>query len=276
MTEEDKTKESPDTDKTLELTDEKPPVMGEGEELVEGKEGEETTASIIEQAEEETLSPELEAIMKKKGFKDLGEFAKAYEASEKKQTELEKDARLRSLTEVPPRPKAERTLADVPVLTKDPYDMSKEEFDAYQGQREKAVEQRLVARYEDAEADKKWDREYRETMAVVNKDPKRFGEIKPQLQELHAKYPDAPMSEIYPVADEMEKAQSQSNRDKFIRDTFGANVDVDKLKTIVSKVRPAEIAGAGGAGAMNVNKTGQQKADEDLWSDIEKADKIRE
>ena len=275
MTEE-KIKESPDSDKTLELTDDKPAKMGEGEELVKGKEGEETTASITEQAEEEKLSPELEELMKKKGFKDLGEFAKAYEASEKKQTELEKDARLRSLTEVPPRPKAERTFTEVPALTKDPYDMSKEEFDAYQGQREKAVEQRLVARYEDAEADKKWDREYRETMAVVNKDPKRFGEIKPQLQELHAKYPDAPMSEIYPVADEMEKAQSQSNRDKFIRDTFGANVDVDKLKTIVSKARPAIVSDAGGTGATNIAKAGEQKAVEMIWSGIEKADKRRE
>lgn len=273
---EDKTKESPDTDKTLELTDDKPAKMGEGEELVEGKEGEETTPPDTGKGEEEKLSPELEELMKKKGFKDLGEFAKAYEASEKKQTELEKDARLRSLTEVPQRPKVERTFTEVPALTKDPYDMSKEEFEDYQGKREKRFQEKLTAMYEDAEADKKWGREYRETMAVVNKDPKRFGEIKPQLQELHAKYPDAPMSEIYPVADEMEKTQSQSNRDKFIRDTFGANVDVDKLKTIVSKVRVPVVSDAGGTGATNVTKTGKQKAEEAIWEGIEKSDKRRE
>lgn len=194
----------------------------------------------------------------------------------KKQTELEKDARLRSLTEVPERPKTERTFTEVPELTKDPYDMSKEEFAEYQAKRERAFEERMVAKYEDAEADKKWDREYRETMAVVNKDPKRFNEIKPQLQELHAKYPNAPLSEIYPVADEMEKAASQQNRDKFLKETFGPNADVDKLKTLISKVRVPVVSDVGGAGAANVSKTGKQKAVDTIWSAIEGADTRRD
>ena len=275
MTEEIK-KDSPDKDKGLELTDDKPPDMGTGEELVEGKEGEETEASIIEQAEEEKLSPELEELMKKKGFKDLGEFAKAYEASEKKQTELEKDARLRSLTEVPARPRVERTFTEVPELAKDPYDMSKEEFGEYQTKREKAFEERMVAKYEDAEADKKWDREYRETMAVVNKDPERFEVLKPQLQALHARYPKAPLSEIYSIADETEKVHSQKRKEEFIRETFGPNADVDKLKTLVSKVRPATVSDAGGTGAANVNKTDKQKAAEAIWAGITDAEVRKE
>lgn len=83
MSDEDKTKDSPDKDKGLELTDDKPPDMGKGEELVEGKEGDETLPPDMGEGGEETLSPELEALMKKKGFKDVNELATAYEASEK-------------------------------------------------------------------------------------------------------------------------------------------------------------------------------------------------
>ena len=273
MTEE---KARPDTDNEQELGKDPVPKMGAGEDLPEGKVAKETEASITEQAEEEKLSPELEELMKKKGFKDLSEFAKAYEASEKKQTELEKDARLRSLTQVPERPKQEREIKPYPELTKEPYDMSKEEYEVFRKQEREAFKDELTGMYEDAEADKKWNREYRETMAVVNKDPERFEALKPTLATLHTKYPDAPLSEIYPLADEMEKSQNQRRKDEFIKETFGPNVDVDKLKTLVSKVRPAEIAGAGGAGAANVNKTGQQKAEEAIWDGIKESDKRRE
>ncbi len=264
--------ESPDKDKTLEEEGiEKPPKMGAGEELPE--EGKEE-----EKAEEAKLSPELEATMKRKGFKDPAELAKAYDASEKKQTELEKEARLRSLTtEIPQRPKAERTFTEVPALTKDPIDMTKEEFETYQGAREKRFTEELTAKYEDAEADKKWDREYRETMAIVNKDKKRFAEITPQLQELHTRYPDAPLSEIYPVADEMEKTQRVSRRTDFRKETIGPDTtpeDIARLKTVRSKARPAVVSDAGGAGA--VGKVGKQKAEDAIWENIEKADVRRD
>ena len=274
MTDEDKTKESPVTDKTLDETGiEKPPDMGVGEEIPEGKEGEKTSPDT----EEVKLSPELEATMKRKGFKDPAELAKAYDASEKKQTELEKDARLRSLTaEIPQRPQVERTFTEVPALTKDPIDMTKEEFEDYQGKREKRFTEEITAKYEDAEADKKWNREYRETMAVVNKNPKRFAEIKPQLQELHARHPDAPLSEIYPLADEMEKTQKVKTSESFIKEVFGADTtieDVARLKTVMSKARPAVVSdtpGAGGTGG------GKQKAEDVIWNSIEKADMRRD
>ena len=126
MADEDKTKESPVTDKTLEETGiEKPPEMGKGEEIPEGEKGKETPPL----EKEEELSPELEETMQRKGFKSPAELAKDYDASEKKQTELEKEARLRSLTtEIPQRPKVERTFTEVPALTKDPIDMTKEEY----------------------------------------------------------------------------------------------------------------------------------------------------
>ena len=262
---EEKKIESPDTDKTLELTDDKLPDMGKGEELVEEKVGEGT--------EEEKLSPELEATMKRKGFKTPDELAKAYDASEKRQTELEKDARLKSLmpSGIPERPKTEREFTPYPELEKEPIDMSKAEFEAYQGQREKAHDERLIAKYEDAEADKKWKRDHEEVMRVVNKDPTRFEEIKPQLRTLHQRYPDAPLEEIYPMADEMEKEQSKKRGDKFLKDTFGADADIDKLKTVISRVRPPVIADATGT-----KGSGKQKPEDKIWDDIAKADMRRD
>jgi hypothetical protein len=274
MTEE---KARPDTDNEQELGKDSVPKMGEGETLPEGKEGEETTAPEIGKAEEQKLTPELEATMKRKGFKNVDELAKAYDASERAQTELEKDARLRSLTTaIPERPKAERTFTEVPELTEEPFNMSKEGLDAYLTKREKRAREELEAAYTDAEADKKWNRDYRETMAVVNKDPKRFAEIKPQLQELHAKYPDAPLSEIYPVADEMEKTQSSKKKDNFISEVFGPNTtqdDIAKLKTVMSKARPAVVSDAGGTGATGA---GKKKAEDTIWDAIAGADVRRD
>lgn len=273
MTEEEK-KDSPDTDKGLEEPGiEKPPEMGKGEEVPEGEVGKEAPLDT----EELKLNPELEATMKRKGFKDVSELAKAYDASERKQTELEKEARLRSLTtEIPQRPKAERTFTEVPGLTKEPFDMSREEFEDYQGKREKRFKEELTAMYEDAEADKKWDQEYRATMAVVNKDPERFEVLKPTLATLHTKYPDAPLSEIYPMADEMEKTQSLKKKDNFIKEIFGPNTtsgDIAKLKVVMSKARPAVVSDAGGVGAT---AAGKKKAEDVVWDGIKGADMRRD
>jgi len=275
---EDKTKDSPDKDKGLELTDDKPPIMGEGQELVEGKPGEETTAPDIGKAGEEKLSPEILELMKKKGFKDLSEVAKSLESQDRKITDLESERRVQSFIprEAPPRPRVEREFTSFPELKDEPYNVTKEELDNYLKQTGKAFEERLTAKYEDAEADKKWDREYRETMAVVNKDPERFEEIKPQLRVLHNKYPDAPLGEIYPMADKMEKEQAKEKVEKLRGEILGGDIDPDKLKTLISRLRPAIVSDAGGAGATGADKTGREKAEEVIWDGIAKSDVRRE
>lgn len=267
--------ESPDKDKTLELTDDKPAKMGEGEELVEGKEGEETTLPDTGKGEEGKLPPEIEALMKKKGFKDLSEVANAYEAQEKKQTESDKDARLRSFipSEIPERPKTERTFTEVPTLIKEPVDMTKEEFEDYQGKREKRFKEELTAMYEDAEADKKWKRDHEEVMRVVNKDPRRFEEIKPQMRIAYQKYPNAPIEELYSMADEMEKEEAKERTKKITTDIFGGDIDPDKLKVLLSKLKPAEISGAPGAGGTGAKKP---KAEDAIWGSIQESDTLKD
>ena len=275
MTDEDKTKESPVTDKALEEGDKKPPEMGKGEELPEA-------GKVEEKVEEEELSPELEATMKRKGFKTPAELAKAYDASEKKQTELEKDARLRSLIpqDAPPRPREELPFKKMPELTKEPFDMSKEEFEVYQKQREEVVEHNLTIKYQEAKKDEEWDRQHAEAMRTVNfinKDnPNRFEELKPILNDLHVRYPKASLAEIHPMAEDMEKTQGLQKKEGFIKEVFGPDTtqdDIDKLKTVMSKARPAIVSDAGGAGAKG---GGKKKPDDVIWDNIAKADLRRD
>lgn len=278
MTEE-KIEESPDKDKTLEEGDEKPPEMGKGEELPEaGKE--EEKAPLLD--EEEELSPELLATMKRKGFKDPTELAKAYDASEKRQTELEKDARLRSLTpgDAPPRPKEELQFKPMPELTKEPIDMSKEEYEAHQKARDEVLEHNLTIKYQEAKKDEEWNQQYAETMKTVNfinKDnPNRFEELKPILNDLHARYPKATLAEIHPMAEDMEKTQKLSRKTNFIEEVFGPDTtpeDIAKLKTVMSKARPAIVSDAGGAGAKG---GGKKKPEDAIWDNIAKADLRRD
>ena len=281
MTEE-KVIESPDKDKTLEPGDEPPPEMGKGEELPEGKVGEKTAPPDTGLGEEEKLSPELEATMKRKGFKSPAELAKAYDASEKKQTELEKDARLRSLipTDAPQRPKEDLPFKKIPELTKEPFEMSKEEYEAYQKEREAVVEHNLTIKYQEAEKDKEWNRDYAEaikTINVINKEnPNRFEELKPILNDLHARYPKATLAEIHPMAEEMEKTQKLSKKTNFIEEVFGPDTtpdDIAKLKSVMSKTRPAIVSDAGGKG---VTCGGKQKATDAIWGGIKDADMRRD
>lgn len=276
---EDKLKESPDKDKTLGLTDDTPPIIGEGEELVEEVgEGKDPSLPITGEGEEEKLTPELEALMKKKGFKDTTELAKAYEASERKQTELESEKRLRTLSQIPTRQRTPRQPIERPVITKDPYDMTQEELNAHNKALADAIKDELRVEYEEEKKDIEYRKGYVETMKVVNEDPERFERLKPTLANLHRQYPEATLAELMPVANEVEKTEKLKRKDEFIKEVFGPDADVDKIKTLIPKVRgPAVIAGGVGAGALNAGtKTERAKMEDKIWGDIAKSDMRRE
>jgi len=276
---EDKVKESPVKDKTLGLTDDEPPIIGEGEELVEeGKEGDETLPPITDEGKEEKLTPELEALMKKKGFKDTSELAKAYEASERKQTELESEKRLRTLGQIPVRQRTPRQPIERPVLTKDPYDMTQEELNKHNQKLADAIKDELRVEYEEELKDQEYRKGYIETMKVVNEDPERFERLKPTLANLHRQYPEAPLSELMPVAEGVEKTEKLKRKDEFVKEVFGPDADVEKIKTLIPRLRgPATIAGGVGAGALNAGiKTEKAKMEDKIWDNIAKSDMRRE
>jgi len=276
---EDKVKESPKTDKTLGLTNDEPPIIGEGEELVEEVSGgTETSPPITGEGEAEKLTPELEALMKKKGFKDTSELAKAYEASERKQTELESEKRLRTLGQIPVRQRTPRQPIERPVLTKDPYDMTQEELNKHNQKLADAIKDELRVEYEEELKDQEYRKGYIETMKVVNEDPERFERLKPTLANLHRQYPEAPLSELMPVAEGVEKTEKLKRKDEFVKEVFGPDADVEKIKTLIPRLRgPATIASGVGAGALNAGtKTDKAKMEDKIWANIAKSDMRRE
>ncbi len=259
--------DSPDKDKDLIRDDEvegsKVPKMDEAEELTAGEEGKPAESPDKEKEEAVALTPEILEVMKKKGFKDVSQLAEAYKSSEKKITELEKNARLQSLTPemIPQRPRVEREVEQVPELTKDPMDMSKEELNEYMTQREKAFESKIKGEYVDSRADENWNREYSEAYEKIGTDPDRFVELRPIMKELYGRYPKANIHQLWDAADKIEKEDSQKRTEKIKKDLGFEGVDTEKFKILIGKGRPGVISDAPGGGG--VAKGGKPKTKEE-------------
>jgi len=235
----------------------KPPKMDEGEELTaEGEEGKTAESPDKEKEGAVALTPEIQEIMKKKGFKDVSQLADAYKSSEKKITELEKNARLQSLTPemIPQRPRAQREIEPMPPLDKEPMDMTKEEFNDYITEREKRFESKIKGEYVDSRADEDWNREYREAYEKIKTDPDRFVELRPIMNELYKQYPKANIHQLWDAADKIEKEDSQKRTEKIKKDLGFEGVDTEKFKTIIAKARPGVISDAGGGGTVEGGK----------------------
>lgn len=260
--------DSPDKDKDLirdddEVEGSKVPKMDEAEELTAGEEGKTAKSPDKEKEEAVALTPEILEVMKKKGFKDVSQLAEAYKSSEKKITELEKDARLQSLTPetIPQRPRVQREVEVMPELTKDPMDMTKEELNEYMTKREKAFESKIKGEYVDSRADENWNREYNEAYEKIKTDPDRFVELRPIMKGLYERNPRANIHQLWNAADKIEKEDSRKRTEKIKRDLGFEGVDTEKFKILIGKGRPGVISGATGGG--EVIKGGKPKTKEE-------------
>ena len=267
----DKEKESGEEELIVDDT-EQIPDMGEGEEISteEGETEKPAEAPDTGEAEEGVVSPKLQEIMKKKGWKNLDDFAKAYESSEKKRTELERDRRVSSFLpdEIPPRPKVEREKKPYPKLEKDPMDMTKEEYERFRAEEREAFKSEMQNMYLDAEADKAYQQEYRQAMKRINKDPEKFNRLKPIMNDLRHRYPKANFDDLYDMAAEEEQGVTEK-RKEIIRNDLGlSQQDIDDLKALRDKARPATISGGstgvGGAGRMTPEQR-EKKIKDDIF-----------
>jgi len=184
MSDEDK-KGSPDTGKGLENESTLPSDMGVGKELVKG--GEEEIKPLPgeeEEVEKVEISEKLKGLMVKKGIKNLDEIAESLESSEQKITELTKDVRLSKLSippGVPRRPDAlDPSTFKLPTLDKDPYSMSKEEFNTHM---EKCFDT-LGAQHEEIDKDRDYNQRYGEVVTLINRDPEKFQKLRPHMATL--------------------------------------------------------------------------------------------
>ena len=276
----DPKKEVPDKDKLPEdvgteeglIDDTKPPDMDEGEELSEEEAAKKEASEVPDtgKAEEEELDPELEQLMKKKGFKSPAEVAKALEASERKLTKLEQERRMSSIlpANIPARPRTERELRPYPKLEKDPMEMTKEEYEQHRVQEREALKDELSYMYTEAEADKEYRRTYTSAMTKINKDPDKFQRLKPIMNDLRVQHPQANFDQLYETAEGLEKDVSKRRKEEVARELFGEDVDMDKLGTLVAKARPAAISAAGGTGADKTKRLTREQAEKKLKDDI--------
>jgi hypothetical protein len=259
----------PDTDKEEEGLEEgliddtsDVPDMGEGEVVEEEvtEEGEPTPTPDKDKLEEGEASEKLQEFMKKKGLKSLDEVATVLSESEKRTTQLEQERRLSSLLpqNIPPRPKTQRQVKEIPKLTEDPVDMSKEDLEKYLRERDAAVEDRLTAKYEDAEADKEYNKAYAQASRLINKDPEKFERLKPIMANLHGQYENATFEQLYDAADGLEEQVEKERKASLSRDLGLNQGDLDNLKALVGKARPAKISGATSAGGEGMTERGKK------------------
>lgn len=271
-----KTKDKPDTVKSEELDEQiiddtkDIPDMGTGEELSEEPSEEEPSkVSDIEVAEED-IPDEVKVLMKKKGYKTLNELGKALEDSERKTTKLEQEQRLTSLlpVDVPVRAKTQREEVVYPQPEKDPMDMSKEEYQEFRKKEREAVKQEMRNEYLDAEEDKEYRATYTKAVTRINKDPDKFVRLKPIMSDLSRQHPNANFDQLYEAADKLEEDYSRQRKESVAKELFGEDVDIDKLKTVLSKVRPGIISGASGSGADTASKLSLKEREKKVKDEI--------
>lgn len=275
---ETKKKDPPDIGKGSEVeAGSETPEIGKGEELESLDEFDETIVSPdIGEGTGGPLSAETQEYLKNKGFKSADDLVKSHEGLEKRQTEVARDNRLNRLTgafNIPPQTQERPagTLAREEVeIPEDPSELlyDKDKFKNFIDKYGRHVEAKTLERVDQHLSRQEEQRILTEYNEVLSKDPEKFERLRPTMFQLTKRYPNASMQDLYDEADTLYANQKKKASDELLTDTFGPDVDKDKLKTLVSKMKPAAIStGSGG---------GQEIAVTALSGGRERAKKIKE
>lgn len=282
----DKKKEPPEIGKGSKIDDgSKPPEIGKGEELVPEDEFDETI--VPPDTGEGTggpLSAETQEYLKSKGFKDPDDLVKSHESLEKRQTELARDNRLNRLTgafipqaqaETRPAGSLTREKIEIP---EDPSELlyDKEKFTTFLDKYGAEVEARTLDKVNVRLGNQEEQRILAEYNSVLQKDPEKFERLRPTMFQLTKRYPNASMQDLYDEADGIYEGQKKKASDELLEDAFGPDVDKDKLKTLVSKMKPAAISTGSGGGqeiAVTALSGGRERANK-IKEEILSADKL--
>lgn len=247
--------------------------IGEGEDLLTEEPAVSEEPPITEIATEE-IPEELKAIMVKKGWKDLNEVSKALESHEKKITELSKDARIQSMSPAyaPERPRDPVPEIKYPEMPDDPANLTKEEFNKYQKERDDAVKTEMAYAYGQAEKDKDYKRYYAEAYSMAREDPEEFERLRPTMHQLSFQHPQASLGQLRDEARKVNEEKENRDADRMFKRKFGEEVDPDKLKVLLAKARPAPISVSSGGGQGTLTVEEKKKADADVLKRIKEAD----
>ena len=250
------------------------PEMGGGVDL-EGEPGAEAGQVPDTGPLDLTTIPELRDVAVKKGYKSAADIVKALEGLEQQNTRLSQELRVSKLQATLPPPRAAgspQPSFQPPVSVEDPYELvqDKVKFNAFMQTTRKQIKEEVKQEIRQESTDKEYDMAYRKAQALIAKDPEKFERLRPIMHQMSLSEPNADLDDLYARAEIKRQADIVEIR----KEAFG-DIDMDRLKVIAAKAKPAGISGASGGGQRAAG-TGSKTAEQLIKEAILGSDKLTE
>jgi len=208
-----------------------------------------------------TTIPELHDVAVKKGYKSVADIVKALEGLEQQNTRLSQELRVSKLqaTLPPPRPMGGPEPTRRSPRPTDPYELVQDpaKFNKFLDEYDAAIEERVYNRVHKESTDKEYDMAYRKAQALIAKDPEKFERLRPIMHQMSLSEPNADLDDLYARAEIKRQADIVEIR----KEAFG-DIDMDRLKVIAAKAKPAGISGASGGGQQTAGGAGSKTAEQ--------------
>jgi len=222
-----------------------------------------------------TTIPELHDVAVKKGYKSAADIVNALEGLEQQNTRLSQELRVSKLQATLPPPRAAgspQPSFQPPVSVEDPYELvqDKVKFNAFMQTTRKQIKEEVKQEIRQESTDKEYDMAYRKAQALIAKDPEKFERLRPIMHQMSLSEPNADLDDLYARAEIKRQADIAEIR----KEAFG-DIDMDRLKVIAAKAKPAGISGASGGGQRAAG-TGSKTAEQLIKEAILGSDKLTE
>lgn len=220
------------------------PEMGGGVDLEEGGEaGQVPDTGPLDL----TKFPELHDVAVKKGYKTAADIVEDLKRLEQQNTKLSQELRVANLraTLPPPRPVGGPEPTRRSPRPTDPYELVQDpaKFNKFLDEYDAAIEERVFNRVRKEATDKEYDAAYRKAQTLIAKDPEKFERLRPIMHQMSLSEPNADLDDLYARAE----VKRQADIEEIRKEAFG-DIDLDRLKVIAAKAKPASISGASGGG----------------------------
>jgi len=203
-----------------------------------------------------TTIPELREVAVRKGYKSAAEIVEDLKRLEQQNTKLSQELRVANMraTLPPPRPMAGPEPTRRSPRPTDPYELVQDpaKFNKFLDEYDAAIEERVYNRVHKESTDKEYDMAYRKAQALIAKDPEKFERLRPIMHQMSLSEPNADLDDLYARAETKRKEDIEELR----KEAFG-DIDMDRLKVIAAKAKPAGISGASGGGQQAAGTGGK-------------------
>jgi hypothetical protein len=222
-----------------------------------------------------TKIPEFHDVAVKKGYKSAADIVEDLKRLEQQNTKLSQELRVANLrtTLPPPRPMSSLQPSSQPMPSvEDPYELvqDKTKFNTFMQATGKQWKEQLRQEIRQEEADKEYAKAYNKAQALIAKDPEKFERLRPIMHQMSLAEPNADLDDLYARAE----ARRKEDIEEFRKEAFG-DIDLDRLKVVAAKAKPAGISGASGGG-QQAGGTGGKTSEQIIKEAILGSDKLVE